>query len=142
MLNITQLKNYPMKMVSRIEDIDFKEVISDKEHALDSLKGFVEGDSQVDEDEMKCYSRIINSFMNNKYDFAQRELAKNQSIVKLIKTSKCKNNKNFVKNALILVLSLYDDEPADLYCSYGNDIDSCNELEKEVLKSQLKLELI
>ena len=132
-----------MRMVSRIENLDFKEVSNDKERSLDSLKGFIEGNSQVDEDEMKCYSRIINSFLNNKYDANKRELAKNQSILKLIKTSKCKNNKNFVKNALILVLSLYnEDEPADLYCSYGNDIDSCSELEKEVLKSQLKLELI
>ena len=130
-------------MVSRIENLDFKEVSNDKERSLDSIKGFIEGDSQVDEDEMKCYSRIINSFLNNKYDANKRELAKNQSILKLIKTSKCKNNKNFVKNALILVLSLYnEEEPADLYCSYGNDIDSCSDLEKEVLKSQLKLELI
>ena len=132
-----------MKMVSRIENLDFKDAINDKERSLESLKGFIEGDSQVDEDEMKCYSRIINSFLNNKFDANQRELAKNQSILKLIKTSKCKNNKNFVKNALILVLSLYnEEEPADLYCSYGNDIDSCSDLEKEVLKSQLKLELI
>ena len=130
-------------MVSRIENLDFKEVSNNKERSLDSLKGFIEGDSQIDEDEMKCYSRIINSFLNNKYDANKRELAKNQSILKLIKTSKCKNNKNFVKNALILVLSLYnEEEPADLYCSYGNDIDSCSDLEKEVLKSQLKLELI
>jgi len=132
-----------MRMVSRIENLDFKEVSNNKERSLDSLKGFIEGDSQIDEDEMKCYSRIINSFLNNKYDANKRELAKNQSILKLIKTSKCKNNKNFVKNALILVLSLYnEEEPADLYCSYGNDIDSCSDLEKEVLKSQLKLELI
>ena len=132
-----------MRMVSRIENLDFKEVSKDKERTLGSLKGFIEGDSQVDEDEMKCYSRIINSFLNNKYDANKRELAKNQSILKLIKTSKCKNNKNFVKNALILVLSLYnEEEPADLYCSYGNDIESCSDLEKEVLKSQLKLELI
>ena len=129
-------------MVSRIENLNFKEVLRDKERSLDSLKGFLEGDAQVDEDEMKCYSRIINSFMNNEFDYKQRELAKNQSIIKLIKSSNCRNNKNFVKNALILVLSLYDDEPADLYCSYGNDIDTCSELEKEVLKSQLKLELI
>jgi hypothetical protein len=132
-----------MKMVSRIENLDFKDALNNKERSLDNLKGFIEGDSQVDEDEMKCYSRIINSFLNNKYDAKKRELAKNQSILKLIKTSKCKNNKNFVKNALILVLSLYnEEEPADLYCSYGNDIDSCSDLEKEVLKSQLKLELI
>ena len=131
-----------MKMVSRIENINFEKKIYEKEQATISLKGFLEGDSQVDEEEMKCYSRIINSFLNNKSDFNKRELAKNKSILKLIRSSKCKNNKNFVKNALILVLSLYDDEPADLYCSYGNDIESCSEVEKEVLKSQLKLELI
>jgi len=68
-------------MVSRIENFDYPD---------DSLVGFLEGDSQVDEDEMKCYSRIINSFLNNKFDYAQREFAKNQSIVKLIKSSKCK----------------------------------------------------
>ncbi len=122
-----------MKMVSRIENFNYPN---------DNLTGFLEGDSQVDEDEMKCYSRIINSFMNNKLDLNQREMAKNQSIVKLIKSSKCRDNKNFVKNALILVLSLYDEEPADLYCSYGNDIDSCSIEEKQALKSCLKQELV
>jgi hypothetical protein len=120
-------------MVSRIENFDYLD---------DSLAGFLEGDSQVDEDEMKCYSRIINSFLNNKFDYNQREFAKNQSIVKLIKSSNCRNNKNFVKNALLLVLSLYDeDESVDLYCSHGNDINSCSELDKEAVKYQLKQEL-
>ena len=132
-----------MKMVSRLEKFEYEELIADDAPPIDSLKGFLEGDSQVDEDEMKCNSRIINSFLNNKSDYKQKELAKNQSIVKLIKSSQCRNNKNFVKNALILVLSLYDDNnAADLYCSYGNDIHSCSETEKDALKNQLKLELM
>ena len=129
-------------MVSRLNKFEYEDLINANTPPIDSLKGFLEGDSQVDEDEMKCYSRIINSFLNNESDYNQRELAKNQSIVKLIKSSKCRNNKNFVKNALILVLSLYNDEPADLYCSYGNDINSCSESEKDALKSCLKQELV
>lgn len=129
-------------MVSRIDRSEFDEIINDNAHPIDNLKGFLEGDAQVDEDEMNCYERIINSFLNNKNDLNQREYAKNHSIVKLIKSSKCRNNKNFIKNALILVLSLYDEEPADLYCSYGNDIDSCTEIEKKALKSQLLQEII
>ena len=131
-----------MKMVSRLNKFEYEDLINANAPPIDSLKGFLEGDSQVDEDEMKCYSRIINSFLNNESDYNQRELAKNQSIVKLIKSSKCRNNKNFVKNALILVLSLYNDEPADLYCSYGNDIDSCSIEEKKALRSCLKQELV
>jgi len=131
-----------MKMVSRLNKFEYEDLINANAPPIESLKGFLEGDSQVDEDEMKCYSRIINSFLNNQYDYKQKELAKNQSIVKLIKSSQCRNNKNFIKNALILVLSLYNDEPADLYCSYGNDIDSCSETEKDALKNQLKLELV
>ena len=61
----------------------------------------------------------------------------------MIKISSCRNDLDFIKNALILVLSLYDDHPAaDLYGNFGNDIDRCNKMEKKDILSMLRKELV
>ena len=88
--------------------------------------------------ELKCYSKIINCYMEHKEDSYQKELSKNKSIISLIKTSKCKNDKNFIRNALLIVLSLYDDKPADIYDNLGIDIKSYSEEEKKELQNEMK----
>ena len=93
-------------------------------------------------EELNCYTKIIDCFLQNKHDTYQRELCKNNSIIKLINVSECRNIDNFIRNALLLVLSLYDNNPADLYDNYGSDIESCNASEKEKLLAELKKELL
>ena len=92
--------------------------------------------------ELKCYTKIIDCFLENRYDSHQKEMCKNNSIIKLINKSECRNSDIFIKNALLLVLSLFDDKGADLYHNYGNDIESCSEKEKEELLAELKKEII
>lgn len=93
--------------------------------------------------ESSCYSKIIDCYLENRGKGSiKKEYYKSKSIIKIIKQSQCRNDLNFVKNALILILSLYDDHPADVYSNFGNDIKQCNQLEKKVLLSQLKKELI
>ncbi len=92
--------------------------------------------------ELQCYTRIIDCFLENSSNIHQRELCKNNSIIKLINKSDCRNSDTFVKNALLLVLSLYDNKPADLYSSYGSDIEVCSDKDKESLLAVLKKEFI
>ena len=53
-----------------------------------------------------------------------------------------RNIDNFIRNALLLVLSLYDNKPADLYHNSGYDIESCSDRDKEQLLAELKKELL
>ncbi len=92
--------------------------------------------------ELNCYSKILECYRENQSkDRVNNELYKNKSIIKVIKNSQCRNDLNFVKNALILILSLYDDHPADVYSDFGNDIKQCTQSDKMTLLSQLKKEL-
>jgi len=92
--------------------------------------------------ELNCYTKIIDCFLENRHDSYQREMCKNNSIIKLINLSECRNIDNFIRNALLLVLSLYDNKPADIYANYGSDIESCSEKDKEKLLAELRKELI
>ena len=92
--------------------------------------------------ELNCYSKILECYRENQSkDKISNELYKNKSIIKVIKNSQCRNDLNFVKNALILILSLYDDHPADVYTDFGNDIKNGTQSDKKKLLSQLKREL-
>lgn len=91
--------------------------------------------------ELNCYTKIIDCFLENRNDSHQKELCKNNSIIKLINKSECRNSDTFIRNALLLVLTLYDNNPADLYSSYGDDIESCSDNDKEQLLAELKKEL-
>ena len=92
--------------------------------------------------ELSCYTKIIDCYLQNRNDTYQREMCKNNSIIKLINISECRNIDNFIRNALLLVLSLYDNKPADLYHNYGSDIESCSETDKEMLLAELKKEFL
>ena len=93
-------------------------------------------------EELNCYTKIIDCFLQNRKDSYQREMCKNNSIIKLINVSECRNIDNFIRNALLLVLSLYDNKPADLYHNFGHDIESCSDKDKEELLAELKKELL
>ena len=93
-------------------------------------------------EELNCYTKIIDCFLQNRKDRYQREMCKNNSIIKLINVSECRNIDNFIRNALLLVLSLYDNKPADLYHNHGGDIESCSEKDKEKLLAELKKEFL
>jgi len=92
--------------------------------------------------ELRCYTKIIDCYLENNTDIHRKEMCKNTSIIKLINKSECRNSDNFIKNALLLVLSLFDDQEADFYHNYGNDIETCSDKDKESLLAELKKEII
>ena len=98
--------------------------------------------SLVVNQELKCYSKIIDCYEKNKTNSDNSEYLKNKSIIQIIKNSKCKQDQDFVQNALMLVLSLYETHPVDCYSGRGNEIQSCNKEQKEKVLTHLLKELL
>ena len=61
-----------------------------------------------------------------------------------MRSLKYKNTTDFIKNSLIFVLSLFDDEdlPPDLYTDIGNDIKNTTDKEQKEIISELKKEFL
>lgn len=95
-------------------------------------------------DELKYYNKIIDCFHKYQDDDLKREICKNKSIVSLMRSAKYKRKKDFIKNSLIFVLSLFDDEdlPPDLYTNIGNDIKNTSDDEQKEILAELKKEFL
>ncbi len=72
--------------------------------------------------ELDCYLNILEYFQNVKIDKKNTDIWKNQSFIDLMKLLENKKNRALVTNAIILILSLFDDIPPDTYNSRGEDI--------------------
>jgi len=93
-------------------------------------------------DEINCYNEILDCFIKSKNDFKQKEICRDRSIIKLMKIWKDKRNsyiKEIIKNSLIFVLTLFEDEndPPDLYNTLGKESSSLKNSEKEEFVSTL-----
>jgi len=95
-------------------------------------------------DELNYYNKIIDCYQKHQNDDLKREICKNKSIVRLMRSLKYKKNKDFIKNSLIFVLSLFDNEdlPPDLYSNIGNDIRDTTDKEQKEIISELKKEFL
>ena len=91
--------------------------------------------------ELICYKKIIDCFLKNKNKSNKLQMCKNKSIIRLMEISQSRNARYLAQNGLILVLSLFDDIPPDLFSALGDDIKSLmDDNEKERLVSELKKE--
>lgn len=95
-----------------------------------------------DDSELEYYVRIVDYFQNHK-DLADREtleLWKYKSLIELMKVLKRTHNKDFVRNALILIMSLTEHVPPDVFENLGINANSLKNDEKDSLVSILKAE--
>ncbi len=95
--------------------------------------------------ELSCYIKLIDCYLKNQKDYFKKQLCKNKSIIKLMRCSDYKKkNKESIKNSLIFVLSLFEDEnkPPDLYSTIGKDIEATTDKEQNVIISILKKEFL
>ncbi len=95
-----------------------------------------------DEFELKLYLKIVDYFQDNKISPENKEIWKNQSIIELMNLLKHSQNRTFVVNALILLLSLFENIPPDLYTNRGHNINCISEKDKKSLISKLKNEFL
>jgi len=93
-------------------------------------------------EELDFYLKIIDYFQNEKVDKEQTEIWKNKSIIKLMKYLKRTQNRTLVTNALILILSLFEDIPPDIYNNRGVNFNRISERDKRFLIEDLKDEFL
>ncbi|MFW9936803.1 MAG: hypothetical protein ACFFD5_04095 [Candidatus Thorarchaeota archaeon] len=90
--------------------------------------------------ELDYYLKIVEFFQSNNVDQDAIEIWKNESFIELMKVLKRTKNKEFVKNALILIISLFGHVPPDLFNNRGISTNILNEKDKASYLSILKTE--
>ena len=93
-----------------------------------------------DDYELDYYLSIIDFFQNQNTNREATEIWKNKSLIELMKVLKRTRKKEFVKNAIILILSLFDEVPPDSYNNRGIKVNSLASGDKlsyiDILKSE------
>lgn len=92
--------------------------------------------------ELELYLKIVDYFQDDTISPENKEIWKNQSIIELMKLLERTQNRAFVTNALILILSLYEDIPPDIYNNRGHNINYISEKDKKSLILKLKNEFL
>jgi len=97
--------------------------------------------NNCDTSEFDYYSNIIKFFQNPNVSKETIEIWKNKSFIELMKVLERKTSrKEFVKNAILLILSLFEEHPPDIYTSRGTNVNSLDNGEKKSYISLLKTE--
>ena len=92
--------------------------------------------------ELDYYLSIIDFFQNQNTNKEKTEIWKNKSFIELMKVLKRTKKKEFVKNSIILILSLFDQIPPDTYNNKGIKVDSLTNGDKLSYVNILKSEFI
>ena len=92
--------------------------------------------------ELAYYIKIIDFFQSNNIDRDKIEIFKSKSLIELMKVLKRTKNKEFVTNAILLIISLFEHESPDLFNIRGIKAEILNEKDKESYLSILKAEFI
>ena len=90
--------------------------------------------------ELDYYLSIIDFFQNQDTNRETTEIWKNKSFIQLMKVLKRTRRKEFVKNAIILILSLFDELPPDSYNNKGIKVNSLESEDKLSYVNLLKSE--
>ena len=98
--------------------------------------------NNCDNSEYDYYSSIIEFSQNQNVNEETVELWKNKSFIKLMKVLERSSRKEFVKNAILLILSLFEEKPPDMYSRLGKNVDSLINSDKNSYISLLKTEFI
>jgi len=101
------------------------------------------GMSIINDDlEMEYYTKILDFYQNQKFDKETVEIWKSKSYIELMQVLKRTHNKNLVKNAIILILSLFEELPLDIYDSSGQSVRELTEEDKNSYISHLRSEFV
>jgi len=92
--------------------------------------------------ELDYYLSIIDFFQNQNTNRETAELWRDKSFIELMKVLKQTRKKEFVKNAIILILSLIDQIPPDTYSKKGIKVNSLTSGDKFSYVNILKSEFI
>ncbi len=90
--------------------------------------------------ELDYYLSIIDFFQNQNTDRETTEIWKDKSLIELMRVLKRTRKTEFVKNAIILILSLSDQMPPDSYSNRGIQVNSLTNEDKLSYVNLLKSE--
>lgn len=104
------------------------------------FKGKNNNNSEID---TSFYNEILRIYNTKKKDLTKSEILRYQSIIKLMNLMKQKGDKELVKNVIIIIQALFENNPPDLYHSHGKTTKSIDSEEKSkflyILKNELTL---
>ena len=92
--------------------------------------------------EVEFYLKIVDYFQDDNISREKREIWKNQSIIQLMNLLERTQNRTFVTNALILLLSLLEDNPPDIYSNRGRNVNCISTKDKKSLILELENEFL
>jgi len=95
-----------------------------------------------DNSELDYYLSIIDFFQNQNTNRETAELWKDKKFIELMKVLKLTRKKEFVKNAIILILSLIDQMPPDTYNKRGIKVNSLTNGDKRSYINILQSEFL
>ncbi|MFO8017430.1 MAG: hypothetical protein R6U96_02245 [Promethearchaeia archaeon] len=97
--------------------------------------------------ELECYLKIIRYFQERE-NKEKTEIWKSSTLIHLMEKLKeiedegIEKKRNVIKNSLILLMSLFENIPPDVYNNRGVHINRLSEEDKEPLKNTLKEEVL
>ncbi|KKK41905.1 hypothetical protein LCGC14_0735680 [marine sediment metagenome] len=98
---------------------------------------------KISEDcELGYYLKVVENYQDINLNQQKFVIRKSQSLIELMKLLDHENNRNFVTNAIILMLSLEEDLPPDNYNNLGIDVNSISVEERKFLMKNLKAEFL
>lgn len=92
--------------------------------------------------ELDFYLKIIDYYEDDNISREKKEIWKNQSIIQLMNLLERTKNRTFVTNALILLLSLLEDNPPDIYSNRGCNVNCISDKDKKSLILELENEFL
>jgi len=92
--------------------------------------------------ENEFYDKIITQFAELNSAGNKAELFKNQAIIELMTHMNSNNDKLFMKNALLLIVGLFDDNLNDMFYYNSESIHNATQGNRDVLLSILEDEFI
>ena len=92
--------------------------------------------------ELDCYLQILDYFQKDRISKENTEIWKDQSFIELMKLLEQKKNRDVVTNAIILMLSLFENLPPDTYNNRGVDISRISIEERKSLIAGLEEEFL
>jgi len=92
--------------------------------------------------ELDCYMKILDYFQKDKINKENTEIWKDQTFIELMKLLEQKKNSDMVTNAIILMLSLFEDMPPDTYNNRGVNINLISGKDRISIVANLKDEFL
>lgn len=92
--------------------------------------------------EIEYYTKILNFFKNQPSTEEAVEIWKNKSLIELMKVLERTENKELAKNAIIILISLFERMPPDLYNNRGKNANLIDKKDKELYLKLMKSEFL